>query len=60
MRNLETAAALAETLERLLSATGAREYHLLAADGDLHARITRKGRLLLSRGQPREAAEATT
>lgn len=57
VRNLETSAALAETLERLLAATGPREYHLQAADGDLHVRITRKGRLLLSRGQPRDAAE---
>ena len=47
------AGADAETaLERLLSATGAREYHLTAVSGDLHVRITRKGRALVSRGKP--------
>ena len=39
-------------LERLLCATGAREYHLTATTGDLHVRITRKGRALVSRGKP--------
>ncbi len=39
-------------LERLLAATGAREYHLTASTGDLHVRITRKGRALVSRGKP--------
>lgn len=39
-------------LEALLSATGAREYHLTATTGDLHVRITRKGRMLVSRGKP--------
>ena len=39
-------------LERLLEATGAREYHLTAVTGDLHVRITRKGRALVSRGKP--------
>ena len=41
-------------LERLLEATGAREYHLTAITGDLHVRITRKGRALVSRGKPLE------
>lgn len=36
----------------LLGATGAREYHLAAAKGDLHVRITRKGKALVSRGKP--------
>ena len=48
-------------LDRLLSATGAREYHLTATTGDLHVRITRKGRALVSRGKPaapEAAAEA--
>jgi SAM-dependent methyltransferase len=57
VRNLETREALAEELERLLLATGPREYHLQAPAGDLHVRVTRKGRLLVSRGrpQPRQA-----
>ena len=42
-------------LERLLGATGAREYHLTATTGDLHVRITRKGRALVSRGKPSAA-----
>ena len=42
-------------LERLLETTGAREYHLTAVTGDLHVRITRKGRALVSRGKPRTA-----
>ncbi len=47
----------AETaLQRLLGATGAREYHLTATTGDLHVRITRKGRALVSRGKPSAAA----
>lgn len=37
-------------LDSLLDATGAREYHLTASTGDLHIRITRKGRALVSRG----------
>ncbi len=41
-------------LGRLLGATGAREYHLTAVTGDLHVRITRKGRALVSRGKPQE------
>ena len=44
------------SLERLLGATGAREYHLTAATGDLHVRITRKGRARVSRGKPVAAA----
>jgi SAM-dependent methyltransferase len=57
VRNIETAEALAGALEHLLAATGPREYHLLATDGDLHVRITRKGRLLVTRGRPQAAAE---
>ena len=45
----------AAALERLLEATGAREYHLTALSGDLHVRITRKGRALVSRGKPAPA-----
>ncbi len=47
-------------LERLIGATGAREYHFTATTGDLHVRITRKGRALVSRGKPvAEGAAAT-
>ena len=35
----------------------ARNVHLLAPDGDLHARRTKKGRWLVSRGRPSSAAE---
>ena len=51
VRNLTTREALAEALERLLQATGPREYHLQSPAGDLHVRVTRKGRTLVSRGQ---------
>jgi SAM-dependent methyltransferase len=36
----------------------ARNVHLLAPDGDLHARRTKKGRWLLSRGRPSSPDEA--
>lgn len=44
-------------LENLLEATGAREYHFTASTGDLHIRITRKGRALVSRGVAKTAQE---
>lgn len=56
VRNLADAAELAANLERLIAATGPREYHLLANDGDLHLRVTRKGRKLVSRGKGESAA----
>jgi SAM-dependent methyltransferase len=37
----------------------ARHVHLLAPDGDLHARRTKKGKWLLSRGRPSSPAAAT-
>jgi SAM-dependent methyltransferase len=37
----------------------ARNVHLLAPDGDLHARRTKKGKWLLSRGRPSSPAQAT-
>lgn len=43
-------------LDSLLSATGAREYHLTVTTGDLHVRITRKGRMLVARGKPSAAS----
>jgi SAM-dependent methyltransferase len=38
---------------------GARNVHLLAPDGDLHARRTKKGRWLVSRGRPSSDAAPT-
>ena len=52
VRNHSMGADAAAALELLLEATGAREYHLTAVTGDLHVRITRKGRALVSRGKP--------
>jgi len=43
-------------LDELLAA--ARHVHLLAPDGDLHARRTKKGKWLLSRGRPSSPAAA--
>ncbi len=51
VRNYNEGEEAERALESLLSATGAREYHLTAAGGDLHVRITRKGRMLISRGK---------
>jgi hypothetical protein len=46
------AGSLPGELQALLDATGPREYHLVTADGDLHVRVTRKGRMLVGRGHP--------
>ena len=43
-----------ERLETLVA--DARNVHLLAPDGDLHARRTKKGRWLISKGRPSSAA----
>ena len=40
---------LSEGLEEIISQKGARELHLITAKGDLHVRVTRKGRVLVSR-----------
>jgi len=47
-------------LEDILEQTGPRELHLITASGDLHVRITKKGKALVSRSVPmaREVAEA--
>jgi SAM-dependent methyltransferase len=45
-----------DRLDSLLA--DARNAHLLAPDGDIHARRTRKGRWLVSRGRPSSPAEA--
>ena len=38
-------------LEEIIAQKGAREMHLITASGDLHVRVTRKGRVLVSRSQ---------
>ena len=39
----------AEGLDEIIAQRGARELHLVTATGDLHVRVTRKGRVLVSR-----------
>lgn len=46
-----------EVLERMLAQTGPREMHLLTTAGDLHLRITKKGKLLESRGRAQERTD---
>ncbi len=43
-----------EVLEKMLAQTGSRELHLLTSAGDLHLRVTKKGKLLESRGRAQE------
>ena len=59
VRNLEALEAV-PAVDRLLAQTGARELHLVTASGDLHIRVTRKGKTLVSRSKPltREVEEA--
>jgi len=47
-------------LEDILEQVGPRELHLITASGDLHLRVTRKGKVLVSRSAPmaRESEEA--
>ena len=47
-------------LAEILEQTGPRELHLITASGDLHIRVTRKGKTLVSRSMPmaREVEEA--
>lgn len=56
VRNFAEGPEAAGAVRALLAAAGAREYHLSATGGDLHVRVTRKGRVLLSRGK--RSAEA--
>ena len=48
VRNFD-ADGLSEGLEEIISQKGARELHLMTSKGDLHVRVTRKGRALVSR-----------
>ena len=40
---------IADGLEELIAQKGARDLHLMTAKGDLHIRVTKKGRVLVSR-----------
>jgi hypothetical protein len=48
VRNFDTNAA-ADGLEEIISQRGARELHLMTGKGDLHVRVTKKGKVLVSR-----------
>lgn len=48
VKNFSTDAA-AEGLEQILAQKGARDLHLMTSKGDLHLRVTKKGRQLVSR-----------
>ncbi len=48
VRNLGANAA-AEGLEEIIAQRGARDLHLMTATGDLHMRVTKKGRVMVSR-----------
>lgn len=56
-----SAGAAAEGLEEIIAQRGARELHLITTTGDLHLRVTKKGKVLSSRSAPlvREAPPAT-
>lgn len=48
VKNFDAPAA-ADGLEEIISQRGARELHLMTATGDLHVRVTKKGKALVSR-----------
>ena len=48
VKNLDDAA-VAGGLEEIISQKGARDLHLMTAQGDLHVRVTKKGHVLVSR-----------
>lgn len=48
VRNFDSNGA-AEGLEEMISQRGARELHLMTGKGDLHVRVTKKGKALVSR-----------
>jgi len=48
--------AAAEGLEEIIAQRGARELHLMTAKGDLHVRVTRKGRVHVSRSAEMDRA----
>lgn len=46
----------AEGLEEIMSQRGARDLHLMTAKGDLHVRVTRKGKITVSRSAEMDRA----
>ena len=48
VKNLDANGA-AEGLEEIIAQKGARDLHLMTASGDLHVRVTRKGRVMATR-----------
>ncbi|MDO4527178.1 MAG: SAM-dependent methyltransferase [bacterium] len=46
-------------LEDILNQPGKRDLHLVSTEGDLHIRVTKKGRPLISRGRPKNTGSAT-
>ncbi|MBO5940773.1 MAG: SAM-dependent methyltransferase [Kiritimatiellae bacterium] len=48
VKNFDAPAA-ADGLEEIIAQRGARELHLMTASGDLHVRVTKKGKALVSR-----------
>lgn len=53
VRNLD-GGEVSEALDSILGQKGPRDIHLIAAKGDLHVRVTRKGRALVSRSAEME------
>ncbi len=47
-----------DALEEIIAQMGARELHLITATGDLHVRVTKKGRVMASRSAPMERKTA--
>lgn len=57
VRNLSDNAAR-KGLEDILRQSGKRDLHVISTAGDLHVRVTKKGKPLVSRGKPKATAEA--
>jgi SAM-dependent methyltransferase len=57
VRNLTDKAAQ-KGLEDILRQPGKRDLHIISTAGDLHIRVTKKGKPLVSRGKPKAAAGA--
>lgn len=55
VKNLDTSGA-AEGLEEILAQRGVRDLHLITAKGDLHVRVTRKGRVMATRSAEMDRA----
>ena len=57
VRNLTDNAAR-KGLEDILRQSGKRDLHVISTAGDLHIRVTKKGKPLVSRGKPKASANA--